>query len=58
MDVRDLGFKVFWTALSAVLGVAVVALTDAPYAWAPVAVAAVNAALILVRQKTGETSTA
>lgn len=51
MDWNDVAYKTFWTALSAVLGVLVVALADAPYAWAPVAVAVINGALALLRQK-------
>jgi uncharacterized membrane protein len=48
---RDWLVKTFWTALSAVLGALVIALTDSPWAYAPVAIAVVNGLLIIVRQK-------
>lgn len=49
---RDIIVKTFWTAASAVLGVVLVTVTDIQdeYFWAPIAIAAINALLVVVRQ--------
>lgn len=53
---RNIGLKAFWTAVSAVLGVLVVFLADAPYGWAPVAIVVANSVLAWVRERVGETT--
>lgn len=52
---KDLLYKTFWTALSAALGVAATVVADLEAAYAPVLIAAVNAALAWVRQQLGAT---
>jgi hypothetical protein len=52
---RDLAYKTFWTAVSAVLGSLAVYLTELPPGWAILAIPIVNAIAAFIRQKTGET---
>jgi hypothetical protein len=56
VNLRNIALKTFWTAVSAVLGVLAVYLVDAPYGWAPLAIAVVNFALAWVRERLGETT--
>lgn len=51
----DIIYKVFWTAISAGGGLAVVALADIPTWWALPLATLLNAALAYVRQQLGET---
>ena len=55
VNVRDIGFKVLWTAIAAGLGVAATAAADLPAEVAPVAIAGINALLAYARQMLGET---
>jgi len=50
--IRDIAVKTFWTAVSAVLGVVLVTVTDMENKvwWAPLAIAGINALTVLVRQ--------
>jgi len=44
-------YKTFWTAVSAVLGVLVVAVADLPYWWAAALIPVINAAHAYVREQ-------
>lgn len=55
VNLKDIGFKVLWTAISAALGVLLVVATDLDAWYAPAVIAAINAALAWVRQKVGAT---
>jgi hypothetical protein len=54
-NVRDIGFKMLWTAVAAGLGYLATVLVDIDAGWVPVAAAAVNAATAWVRQQLGAT---
>jgi hypothetical protein len=56
VNLRNVAFKAFWTAVSAVLGVVLVWLASAPYGWAPVAIVVINAILAWVRERVGQTT--
>ena len=52
---QDIGYKTLWTALAAGLGVLGTYALDLPPAFAPVAIAVINAATAWVRQRLGTT---
>jgi len=57
IDWSDIGYKAFWTGLSAVLGVLLVATGDLDTWWAVPATMAINSALAWVRQRVAESTT-
>jgi hypothetical protein len=55
VNVKDIGYKAFWTAVAVVLPTIIAYVADLSYGWVPVATVVLTAALAWVRQKTGET---
>ena len=52
---RDWAFKLFWTGVAAVTGIAVQIAADLPTAWAPILILVANAITAIARQHLGQT---
>lgn len=50
-DVKDLSLRTFWTAVSAGLAFLLIQINNLDYGWVPVATAAINFVLVMVRQQ-------